>query len=248
MTPVNREYKSTVFTMLFTDKEALLSLYNAVNGSDYRNVEELQLNTLTDEQANRSGIFSRMRNDVSFIFTGVLGLYEHQSTVNPNMPLRMLLYLTDILRGIVRRRDLYQASLRKIPTPQFLVFYNGNPEMADETELLLSEMYEVPQEVPSLELKVRVLNINSGRNGKLMKRCRPLWEYAEFVRRTRKGLGSEMTEAEKAAAMEEVVESCIRDGILEDFLKKNKESVIKNFIWEYDEEAEKEAIEAEVIG
>ena len=231
MAHVNRKHKDTLFRLLFSEKNNLLQLYNGVNHTHYDNPDDLEINTL------QNATYMKVKNDVSFVIADEMHLYEHQSTVNLNMPLRDLFYASSLLRGMVSSKDLYRRNPVQIPTPRFLVFYNGSPEMADETVLLLSQMYEIQQREPSLELKVRVLNINSGRNGKLMKRCRPLWEYAEFVRRARKGLGSEMTEAEKAAVMEEVVDGCIRDGILEDFLKKNRESVIKNYIWEYDEEA-----------
>ena len=117
-----RTYKDTVFRMLFWEKENLLSLYNAVNGTTYSNLENLEITTL------ENAIYMNYKNDISFVMNFELMLYEHQSTVNPNMPLRHLIYVTKVLQGIIRNADLYGSVLVQIPTPRFVIFYNGMEE------------------------------------------------------------------------------------------------------------------------
>ena len=119
MNYVNRKYKDTLFRALFSERKHLLSLYNAVNETNYTNEEDLEINTLENV------IYLKMKNDISFLFGFSLNLYEHQSSVNPNMPLRDLFYVADLLQKIVKDRNLYSSSLVGIPTPKFVMFYNG---------------------------------------------------------------------------------------------------------------------------
>ncbi|MBQ5676953.1 MAG: hypothetical protein IIV45_18150 [Lachnospiraceae bacterium] len=44
--PIVRNYKDTIFCMIFRDKRELLTLYNAVNGTHYDNPEDLEITTL----------------------------------------------------------------------------------------------------------------------------------------------------------------------------------------------------------
>ena len=128
----NRNYKDTVFRMLFSDRKNLLSLYNAVNQTDYRNPEELEIVTL------ENAIYMGMKNDLAFIMDTNLYLYEHQSTYNPNMPLRDLFYICSEYQKLVDKKSLFSSTLQKIPAPNFIEFYNGSMGIADCTELRLS--------------------------------------------------------------------------------------------------------------
>ena len=148
----NRKYKDTVFRMLFSDKENLLSLYNAINRSVYENPEDLEIVTL------ENAIYMGMKNDLAFIIDTNLFLYEHQSTYNPNMPLRDLLYISAEYQKIVDHKALYSSLLQKIPAPYFIVFYNGTEKEEDRWENSLSEAYENLTGEPKLELKVITLN------------------------------------------------------------------------------------------
>ena len=163
-----RPYKDTIFRMLYHDKENLLSLYNAVNGRNYTNVEDLQIVTL------ENAIYMGMKNDLAFIMDMNLYLYEHQSTYNPNIPLRNLFYIADEYQRLVVRKSLYSTVIQKIPTPRFLVFYNGTKEVEDRSEFRLSSAYENPTENPDLELRVTMLNVNDGHSSDLMEHCRTL--------------------------------------------------------------------------
>lgn len=240
---VNREYMSTVFAMLFSEPENALSLYNAVNGTEYKDASELRINTLHDASGAASGIFSKMRNDLSFVFGFSLNVYEHQSTLNPNMPLRMLHYVSDLLRGMVRTEDLYRTRRTMIPTPRFIVFYTGPRRTEEEIIYRLSDQFEVQVKEPDLEVRVRAVNINPEYHSAILERCGALQQYMEFAARSRKGLEGKKTETEKHEAMRRVVEQCIEEGILAEFLRKHQEEVIMSAYWEYDEEAARRAIE-----
>ena len=223
---VNRNYKDTVFRMLFQDRENLLSLYNAVNGTAYEDVDGLVITTLQD------AVYMNYKNDVSFVFDFTLSIYEHQSTVNQNMPLRDLIYVSKVLQGQMKDQDIYSSRQIKLPTPKFVVFYNGTDEQPEKQTLRLSDAYEKRLEEVELELTVTVYNINYGHNQKLLEACQTLKEYAQYVAVVRE-YAKEMPLAE---AVESAVDSCIRQGILADFLRKNRAEAIEMSIFEYDEE------------
>ena len=223
---VNRNYKDTVFRMLFQDRENLLSLYNAVNGTVYEDVDGLVITTLQD------AVYMNYKNDVSFVFDFTLSIYEHQSTVNQNMPLRDLIYVSKVLQGQMKDQDIYSSRQIKLPTPKFVVFYNGTDEQPEKQTLRLSDAYEKQLEEVELELTVTVYNINYGHNQKLLEACQTLKEYAQYVAAVREYV-KEMPLAE---AVESAVDSCIRQGILADFLRKNRAEAIEMSIFEYDEE------------
>ena len=225
-TTVQRNYKDSLFHMLFNDKENLLSLYNALNKTDYTDVDMLEITTL------ENAVYMNYKNDVSFVFDFELMLYEHQSTVNPNMPLRDLFYVADILQRRTYDKDLYSSKLIRIPSPRFVVFYNGTEPRPERQTLKLSDAYEKKQENLELELTVTVYNINLGFNEEIKDSCRTLKEYAMYVERVRT-YAKQMSLAE---AVEKAVDECIAEGILSDFLKKNKAEAIKVSIYEYDEE------------
>ena len=171
----NRNYKDTVFRMLFSDKKNLLSLYNAVNSRDYTNPDDLEIVTL------ENAIYMGMKNDLAFIIDTNLYLYEHQSTYNPNMPLRDLFYISSEYQKMLDQKSLYSSSLQKIPTPNFIEFYNGSDPVCDVFEHRLSSAFVHLSGEPKLELIVTVLNINEGHNALLMEHCKTLREYAQYV-------------------------------------------------------------------
>ena len=145
---VNRAYKDTIFRWIFSDKENLLSLYNAITGKDYKDPEKLTVVTL------ENAVYMGMKNDLAFVLETGLYLYEHQSTYNPNIPLRDLFYIASEYQKFVDQKSLYSSSIQKIPTPRFLVFYNGmDKKVADREVLKLSSMYENETDEPDLELK-----------------------------------------------------------------------------------------------
>ena len=222
----NRCFKSRLFVMLFEDKRELLKLYNAVSGKNYQNPELLEINTLNN------AIYMSMRNDLSFIIDSRMPLYEHQSSYNPNLPLRFLLYNADVFSGLTKDENLYGTKLVRLPTPQFIVFYNGEKELPDRMELKLSDAYTVKEEEVSLELKAVMLNINPGHNEKILEACKTLREYTEYTSRVREYTRTMDLEA----AVERAITECIQEGILEGFLKKNRAEAKSVSIYEYDME------------
>ena len=233
---VNREYKDTVFRMLFKEKARLLELYNAVNDTDYDDLEALEIVTL------ENAIYMSMKNDVSCLIDMRIQLYEHQSTVNPNLPFRDLMYVCEQYEKYTIKKDLYSRRLVKLPTPRFVVFYNGREEQPERKELYLSTAFEIPEEDPALELRVTQLNINPGYNEELLRKCPALFEYMEYVNcvRTYQTNGDTLRDAVSKA-----VDDCIRDDILKEFLLQNKAEVVKMTIFEYDEEQHKQTIHDE---
>ena len=228
--PINRRFKDTLFRRLFSDRKNLLELYNALNGTYYNDPEELTINTLED------AVYMNMKNDLSFIFHSYMPLYEHQSTVSPNIPLRDLDYVNRLIRGLTHKKDLYGSRPVKVPAPEFVVFYNGSKEMPDRSVCRLSNLYEIRLDDPALELKVIVLNINPGHNEALLETCKTLGDYSQYTRRMRLALAGCETAEEKIAAANRVIDECIRDGILADFLSKHREEAIGMSLFEYDEE------------
>lgn len=211
---VNRQYKDRVFRMIFNSREKLLELYNAMNGTDYEDAEELEIVTL------ENAVYLAMRNDMAYVFHDELFLYEQQSSKNGNMPLRCLFYVSDSYSRMVRGQNLYGSRQIKIPAPTFVVFYNGKDKI-EEGEVLLSDAYSKKMEVPNLELRVKVWNINLGNSEEIYKKSRTMHDYMIFVDKTRRY--SEQYPLEDA--IEQTVEECIREGVLRDFLQANRAEV-----------------------
>lgn len=206
-----------------------MQLYNAVNGSEYTNPEELEIVTLEDV------IFMKMKNDLSFMIANRMNLYEHQSTYSPNMPVRGLIYFARQYEGLIaeRKDNVYGSKLIKLPTPEYVIFYNGSKEQRDRTELFLSDSFEAGRGSGCLECKAVMLNINRGHNKELLKKCKRLWEYSEFIAEINDNIdkGYSLRKAMIAA-----IDCCIEKGILKDILIKNRTEVLHMLLTEYDEE------------
>ena len=223
-TAPNRTYKARIFEMVFSDKKELLALYNAINKTKYDDPELLEINTL------ENAIYMSMKNDVSFIIDSRLSLYEHQSTYSPNLPIRYLLYVADIYANVTQNENLYGTKKVMIPPPRFLIFYNGRAPYPERKILKLSELYVVEEEEVSLELTALQLNINPGYNEELMNTCKTLRDYSEYTERVRKY--AETMKLEEA--VERAITECIREGILSEFLSKNRAEAKRMSIYEYD--------------
>ncbi len=226
----NRNYKDTIFRMLFREKKHLLTLYNAMNDKHYTDENALQIITL------ENAIYMEIKNDLAFIVDTNLYLYEHQSTKNPNMPLRNLFYISKEYQKLVEHKSLYSTTIQKIPTPRFVIFYNGIDELEDRSELLLSSAYESPTNTPDLELRVTIFNINHGHNIKLLESCPVLKEYAQYVEAVRAYAAQPETTLNQA--IEYAVNQCIEQDILREFLLKNKAEAVAMSIFEYNKEEE----------
>ena len=234
---VIRNYRDTLFRMLYRNKVRLLSLFNAVNGTHYDNPDDLTITTL------EGVLYLGMKNDVSCIIDMMMQLYEHQSTVNPNMPLRNLFYVSDLLQKYIYEEglDIYSRKQIKIPTPKFVVFYTGDEEQPERKEIRLSKAFSANTGETNMELVVLQININKGQNEELKAACKTLQEYAEFTERARE----HRKEMELEDAIRTTIDECIRDGILKDFLLKNKAEVYHMCLYEFDVELHERVLREE---
>ncbi len=224
-----RQTKDILFRLVFgNDRQALLQLYNALHGTAYTDPHELQIVTLDN------AIYISRKNDLAFLLAGSINMYEHQSTLNPNMPVRFLIYLAQEYQLLVESTDrsLYGSELIPLPTPQCVVFYNGTADTPDEYELRLSSAFSNQDVEPAVEVVVNVININYGHNEHLMQGCGLLSQYAQFVAVTREYANNYDNREE---AMNAAIEYCIGHGILEDILRKHRSQVLGSLLEEFDE-------------
>jgi len=230
-TNVNKRYKDTIFRKLFGENRAnALSLYNAINGTNYTEDSDFEYTTLEDV------VYMGMKNDISFVVGTSLSLYEHQSTYNPNMPLRGLLYFADLYRKMIQGDErLYSSTLLRIPNPKYVVFYNGTDrKIADGVQkLCLSDAFETTDTSGEYEWTATLININVGANEDLFQKCKPLKDYSVLVQRVRDNLKASLSLEE---ATKKSVDDCIRDDILKEFLEQYGKEVTGMCLTEFDEE------------
>ena len=224
-----RNYKDTLFRLIFKERKALLSLYNAINDTNYDNPDDIEINTIEDV------VYMGMKNDVSFLFDKTLSLYEHQSTYNPNMPLRGFLYFADLYRQLIKDNErIYSKYIVKIPAPRYIVFYNGDTKDMPERvkELYLSAAFDGPADSGEFEWTATMVNINPGMNPELLDRCETLGGYVTFVDKVRTyNKSMPLTDA-----VDQAVDECVEDGVLEEFFSKHRREVRNMVLTEFDEE------------
>ncbi|MBE5845062.1 MAG: hypothetical protein E7302_12975 [Butyrivibrio sp.] len=229
---VNNEYKDRLFNFIFgspDNRKWTLSLYNAINGSDYTDENAIEFNTIEE------ALYLGMHNDTSFLISDIMNVYEHQSSFNPNMPLRQLQYLGSLYEGYITKYQLnkYGKELIKLPVPKLVVFYNGLTNKEDESLLKLSDSFdEAQRNEADVQVRVKMLNINYGHNKELMEACRPLYEYSWFIDRIRYHLKSMKIENALNKSIDEVPD----DFVLKQFLKINKSEVFAMLLTEYNED------------
>ncbi|MBP5442198.1 MAG: hypothetical protein J6Y60_03070, partial [Treponema sp.] len=229
-----REYKDRLFKAIFgrnteESKRWRLDLYNALNDTNYTDPDALELNTIENV------IYITMHNDVSFLVDSEMNLYEQQSTFNPNMPLRGLLYFSQLYQIYLteRGRNLLSSKLVQIPTPKFIVFYNGNEYEASKWKMRLSDAFLRADKSGDFEWVADIININPKCNEPLQKKCKALYDYIRYVYRVKKNRESGMN---KKAAVEEAVDWAIKENLLDGFFKVQKSEVIGMSLTEFDEE------------
>ena len=234
-----REYRSNMFSMLLKEKRYALEVYNALNDTNYENEDDVEIFCL------ENGISLSVRNDASFVLDNYLSIYEQQSTINPNMPLRSLIYAVNLIKEILNTNnsDLFGKKLIHIPNPRFVVFYNGNEAFPEVSELKLSSSYINPEEDPKLELKCTVYNINPNNNNGLKEKSSMLAQYVEFVE-TVKSYGPFGNDKEKLKdALATVIKEFIRDNKLREFLQEHGDEVIEVETLDYTFERREELIQ-----
>ena len=219
-------YKDRMFIHLFSDKNRLLQLYNAVRGTHYENPEDIDVNTLENV------LFMNMKNDLSFTFHEELSLYEHQSSMNPNMPLRGLLYIARLYEKLTKGMGIYSTRLIPLPNPNFVVFYNGLEEMPPECIMRLSDAYQIPSETPLLDFQVRIININYKENMEFLDKCPILKEYSYFVDLVRN--------YRQSLPLQEAIRQAIiiskENNVLKDYLEQHGSEVENMLMTEYSRE------------
>jgi hypothetical protein len=190
----NKKYKDSVFVRLFSDETLLRELYNAVEGTGYDESTPVLVNTLSDT------LFKGRKNDISFMLgDSLIVLMEHQSSINPNMPVRFLEYIARVYEKVIDKRALYSRKLARIPRPEFIVFYNGKEDYPDFVELRLSDAFKGDGVgKPELELVVKVYNINKGHNPQISGKVKVLEEYATFIAKVREFYDGAPANAEEA--------------------------------------------------
>ena len=206
-----------------------LDLYNALNGTNYTDPDALKLNTIENV------IFVTMYNDVSFLVDSQMTLYEQQSRPNANMPLRGLFYFSQLYQRFIsdNKLDLHRSSLIKIPNPRFVVFYNGEAGRAERYEMRLSNAFEQKDGSGKFEWTADVININTGMNESLVKKCKPLYDYVRLVGRISANQGNDM---EIGRAVREAVEWACEQDLLDGFVREQKENIIGMCLTEFNEE------------
>ena len=230
----NRAYKDSLFRIIYSGKDErsrrwLLSLYNAISGKNHTNIDDLRITTIENV------IYLTMKNDLSFLLDSQMNLFEHQSTVNPNMPLRGLMYFGQLYQNEVKRqkKDIFGSSLIKIPSPRFIVFYNGNQELPDTIKYKLSDAFEIQDNSGEFEWTATVINIKKGHNEGLQKNCESLYHYIEFVERVRE---SQKKGIEASQAINEAVNYAIKNNFLEGFFEEQKMYITNSLLTEFDQE------------
>jgi len=226
-TKANRTYKDSVFTLLFGEKDKLIELYNAIFNAHYGLDTNIEITTL------QNILFMGKLNDISFVIDGkLIVLIEHQSTINKNMCLRMLLYIARLYEKICDSETLYRTEQITIPRPEFIVLYNGKDEMPDEQILKLSDMFaEYGEKNPiELELAVKVYNINNGRNPQMAQRSVTLTGYELFIAKVREFEKENNTREE---AISKAITYCIERNILVSFLKTHGREVLNMLLTEW---------------
>ena len=232
----NREIKDGVFRLLFDNPENATELYSALKGADC-SPDEIQIITLT------TIVSGQLKNDLAFVARGrAMVLGEHMSSPYANMPVRFLMYLGQLYEKWIKMKGeekyLYGSNLYKIPTPEFVVFFNGATARPEKETLNLSDAFEAEAdtELGSLKLEVPVYNINKGMNVELFKKSPKLKQYAEFIAKVRE---FNKQYNDYAQAVKEATNYCIENDILSDFLREQGGKIVSILTAEYDVEVAK---------
>ena len=230
---IQNHVRDTLFRFIYSGKDErsrrwLLSLYNALNGTNHKDTSELTITTIENI------IYITMKNDLSFLIDSQMHLYEHQSTVNPNMPLRGLMYFAQLYQMNINKRDedIYGNVLVKIPSPKFVVFYNGSSEQNDVVKYRLSDAFEIPDQNKEFEWTATVININQNHNEELQKSCKSLYDYSRFVDRIKHNLNSMLLKD----AIIEAVDFAIENNFLEGLVEEQKMEILNTCLTEFNQE------------
>ena len=224
----NRRYKDSVFVDFFSEdrtaKANFLALYNALHGTDYQSTAILKNIRL------KQVLYMSFANDVSYLVDNkIIVLAEHQSTINPNMPIRCLEYIARLYEQFYKSKEKYSRKQLAIPTPEFYVFYNGKEPYRGDSLLKLSDSFTQKHNEYALELSVKVVNINYDKASEILERCKPLKQYSLFVDAVRRNIA-----VDKEHGFEKAIKECIQNDILREYLQRKSKEVLNMLIGEYD--------------
>ena len=227
----NRKHKDSLFVDYFSKdrdwKQHFLSLYNALHGTNLQ-VADTQLERVNLEQV----LYKSYYNDIAVLVDGqFILMIEHQSTINPNMPLRLLEYVTRIYGNIVDSTAKFSRHLVPLAKPEFYVFYTGDQELPPESYLYLSDAFPNQGQNAdlTLELKVKVCTIKSEHPSPVVHSCTDLEQYAQFL---------QLVEEARATGHENplkwAIQEAVRRNILRDYLERKGGEVLSILMTEYD--------------
>ena len=224
----NRRYKDSVFVDFFSEdrtaKTNFLALYNALHGTDY------QSTTILKNIRLKQVLYMSFANDVSYLVDNkIIVLAEHQSTINPNMPIRCLEYIARLYEQFYKSKEKYSRKQLAIPTPEFYVFYNGKEPYRGDSLLKLSDSFTQTHDEYALELSVKVVNINYDKASEILERCKPLKQYSLFVDAVRRNIA-----VDTEHGFEKAIKECIQNDILREYLQRKSKEVLNMLIGEYD--------------
>jgi hypothetical protein len=221
---VNKKHKSSVFSLLFGNPDVLRELYSAIEGVELPPDIPIDINTLSNV------LYKGKINDLSFLIDNrLIVLIEHQSTINENMPVRLLIYVSEIYKRILNRKDIFLEKLIKIPVPEFIVLYNGNKPYDDYRELKLSDAFKdieglkFDKSSPPLELTAKVYNINKGHNPQMLEKSKTLEDYSIFVGKIKELKANDLTLDE---SVKYAVKYCLENDVLTNFLRAHEGEVV----------------------
>lgn len=237
------EYKDRVFKWLFgteENKDNILSLYNALNSSNYTNPDDIEINTI------EGILYLGMKNDVSFLIDDHMILWEQQSSFNPNMPYRGFKYIGQLYESYILSHNLkdklYGRNIVKLPTPKFIVFYNGEEDKDSVIKLRMSDAFIHPDKSGDFEWTATMYNLNKGKNDELLAKCKPLADYMTLVNYVREYVAQGYLSKE---VIDKAVERCINEGVLKEFLLKHWSEVRDMLFTEFDQEGYKKVVHEE---
>ena len=209
-------YRDSLFRKYFEHPDKLAALHELLTGIPTAE-QNVEIKTL------KSVLFNRLKNDISFkVGDRFIVLFEHQSTINPNMPARMLLYSAMLYRKMLSKESIYSKKLIQLPAPEFYVLYNGKEPWTDNSKLYLSSAFAKNQH--NLELVVTVRNIRYNKDNELLQKYKPLHDYSFFVYDVEKRVASGDSLAD---AIRSATDYCINHNIMRDYLSANYEEVFE---------------------
>ena len=234
---INREYKDRLFKFIFgkdteQSKRWRLQLYNALNGTSLTDPDELEINTIENV------FYISMRNDISFIVDTEMNLYEEQSSYNPNMPLRGLIYFGILYQKYITKieKNLISSNRIRIPTPKFYVFYHGGPRQPERWKMRLSDSFLSKDESGDYQWTATIINLHPNHNAALNKSCIPLYHYVKYVSMIAENKKAGM---ENKEAIVKAIDEAIKENLLEGFFKIHRAEIIGMCLEEVSEEEQR---------